>query len=68
VFGGLNGLESALKCDKSINETDPANLFQYYINSLPDQGSRIIRTEEAIPITLTAVKSKLDQLDSSLFT
>jgi predicted SPOUT superfamily RNA methylase MTH1 len=60
VFGGLDGLELALKSDKSINENNPADLFQYYVNSLPDQGSRIIRTEEAIPITLTAIKIKLD--------
>lgn len=40
VFGGLDGLELALKCDKSIGGQNPADLFQYYINSLPDQGSR----------------------------
>ncbi|KAI6176896.1 hypothetical protein M3Y97_00848500 [Aphelenchoides bicaudatus] len=60
IFGGLDGLELALKCDKTIDENNPADLFQYYVNSLPDQGSRIIRTEEAIPITLTGVKMKLD--------
>ncbi|KAF1613881.1 UNVERIFIED_CONTAM: hypothetical protein FQV16_0000863, partial [Eudyptes robustus] len=56
VFGGLQGLEQAVQCDEQIEDEDPASLFNYYINSLPDQGSRIIRTEEAIPITLTALK------------
>jgi predicted SPOUT superfamily RNA methylase MTH1 len=55
----LAGLESALNSDENITEQNPADLFEYYVNSLPDQGSRIIRTEEAIPITLTALKLKL---------
>ncbi|CAD5215422.1 unnamed protein product [Bursaphelenchus okinawaensis] len=60
VFGGLQGLENAVQCDEKCEVEDPAELFNYYINSLPDQGSRIIRTEEAIPITLTALKMKLN--------
>lgn len=59
VFGGLDGLESAVEADEDISVTDPADLFPIYINSLPGQGSRIIRTEEAIPITLTALKTVL---------
>lgn len=60
VFGGLEGLEAAVEADESIRESDPAQLFKHYLNSVPDQGSRTIRTEEAIPITLAAVKLKLD--------
>lgn len=60
VFGGLQGLENAVNSDEQIESEDPADLFNHYVNSLPDQGSRIIRTEEAIPITLTALKMKLD--------
>uniref|UniRef100_A0AC35GIE5 Phosphatidylserine decarboxylase n=1 Tax=Panagrolaimus sp. PS1159 TaxID=55785 RepID=A0AC35GIE5_9BILA len=63
VFGGLQGLESALDADEEINETDPSKVFPIYVNSLPGQGSRIIRTEEAIPITLSLLKDKFLSLD-----
>ena len=60
VFGGLQGLESALDADEQIHETDPAKIFPIYVNSLPGQGSRIIRTEEAIPITLSLLKDRFE--------
>uniref|UniRef100_A0A915ASM1 Methyltransferase n=1 Tax=Parascaris univalens TaxID=6257 RepID=A0A915ASM1_PARUN len=60
VFGGLDGLEAAVEADENIRESDPAELFKHYLNSVPGQGSRTIRTEEAIPITLAAVKLQLD--------
>ncbi|KAK0417393.1 hypothetical protein QR680_012983 [Steinernema hermaphroditum] len=62
VFGGLDGLESAVDADEQVRETDPAKLFTYYINAVPDQGSRTIRTEEAVMITLSALKLKFDKL------
>uniref|UniRef100_A0A914WCT5 Uncharacterized protein n=1 Tax=Plectus sambesii TaxID=2011161 RepID=A0A914WCT5_9BILA len=58
VFGGLNGLEACLDADQSLSADNPADLFQLYINSLPDQGSHTIRTEEAILITLGALRPK----------
>lgn len=60
VFGGLDGIEAALESDESVSTSDPSDFFNTYINSLPDQGSRVIRTEEAIPITLAVLKPKLD--------
>ena len=60
VFGGVAGLEAALKCDGAIAVKRPDEYFAQYINVLPDQGSRTIRTEEAIPIALTALRTKLD--------
>lgn len=60
VFGGLEGLEAAIDADESIETNDPAQFFDFYLNAVPDQGSRTIRTEEAIPISLTALKMKLD--------
>lgn len=45
VFGGLHGLEASLEADPNLDEDDPSLLFQYYINSCPNQGSRTIRTE-----------------------
>ena len=62
VFGGLGGLESAMESDDTITEKDPAKYFTKYLNSLPDQGSRVIRTEEAIPITLSALKYRLNAM------
>ncbi|MFH4976922.1 hypothetical protein AB6A40_003631 [Gnathostoma spinigerum] len=63
VFGGLEGLEAAVDADEKLNVSDPSQLFEYYVNSVPDQGSRTIRTEEAIPITLSALKMKLDSVE-----
>ena len=34
-------------------------LFDQYFNVVPDQGSRTIRTEEAVLITLSAMSDKL---------
>ncbi|MCP9259228.1 hypothetical protein DINM_002189 [Dirofilaria immitis] len=57
VFGGLEGLEAAVKADKNITCSTPEELFEHYLNVVPGQGSRIIRTEEAIPITLATLRS-----------
>lgn len=62
MFGGLEGLEAAVDADETISEKNPADVFSNYINALVDQGCRVIRTEEAIPITLTALKYKLDAI------
>ncbi|CAH0382601.1 unnamed protein product [Bemisia tabaci] len=55
VFGGLLGLEAALKADHNIPVSNIRQLFDHYLNTCPNQGSRTIRTEEAILITLTAL-------------
>lgn len=55
VFGGVEGLEYALENDESSKEGDVSTLFDHYVNTCPSQGSRTIRTEEAILITMTAV-------------
>lgn len=60
VFGGLAGLESVIKADRSSHEKSPVDFFSAYINCLPDQGSRVIRTEEAIPICLSMIKCRLN--------
>ncbi|XP_066934305.1 putative methyltransferase C9orf114 [Clytia hemisphaerica] len=59
VFGGLKGLELSLESDETLHESDVGLLFDHYINSCPDQGSRTIRTEEAVLITLSALRPKL---------
>jgi methyltransferase len=57
VFGGPRGIEYAFGNDSELAEireqgTRPREMFDHWINVLPDQGSRTIRTEEAIMITL----------------
>lgn len=58
-FGGVHGLEAALEADQSIDEENPSTLFDVYLNTCPNQGSRTIRTEEAIFITLAELRSKM---------
>lgn len=59
VFGGLSGLEAALDVDPHLNVDDPSLVFHKYVNTCPQQGSRTIRTEEAILITLAELRTKL---------
>lgn len=57
VFGGLQGLEKAIETNGS--HVTAEELFHFYINTCPQQGSRTIRTEEAILITLSCLREKL---------
>ncbi|XP_012253005.2 putative methyltransferase C9orf114 [Athalia rosae] len=66
VFGGLCGLESALENDPHLNEDDPSVVFDKYFNICPLQGSRTIRTEEAILIALSELRTKLLPKNPSL--
>ena len=59
VFGGVKGLEAALKVDDNLDTEDPEPLFDLYLNTCPLQGSRTIRTEEAIIVTLSALRPKI---------
>lgn len=61
VFGGVAGLEVAAKGDpeleaKGINAENVSELFDYWINILPGQGSRTIRTEEAVWLGLMGLR------------
>ena len=57
VFGGLQGLEKAF--EREQNGTTAEQLFDFYLNTCSQQGSRTIRTEEAILITLSCLREKL---------
>ena len=46
--------------DDNLTVDDPSLLFDHYFNVVPNQGSRTIRTEEAILITLAAMSEKLN--------
>uniref|UniRef100_A0A671QI92 28S rRNA (uridine-N(3))-methyltransferase n=1 Tax=Sinocyclocheilus anshuiensis TaxID=1608454 RepID=A0A671QI92_9TELE len=59
VFGGLQGLEASVDADENLNITDPGVLFDLYLNTCPGQGSRTIRTEEAILISLSGLRQKI---------
>ncbi|XP_023948792.1 putative methyltransferase C9orf114 [Bicyclus anynana] len=59
VFGGLQGIESALESDEQLQVNEASLLFNHYINVLPNQGSRTIRTEEAILIAMSSLRTKL---------
>jgi len=58
VFGGVDGLESAVGFENDT-ETSFRERFTHYINVRPSQGTKTIRTEEAIPLTLGALEPTL---------
>ncbi|KAM3911556.1 putative methyltransferase C9orf114 [Leptodactylus fuscus] len=60
VFGGLRGLEASVDSDQNLDIEEPGILFNHYLNTCPDQGSRTIRTEEAILISLAALKPRIE--------
>lgn len=60
VFGGLQGLEAAVANEDKLQVDDPKLLFDHYINVLPKQGSRTIRTEEAILIAMASLQEKFN--------
>mmetsp|Transcript_19894 Transcript_19894/g.67795 ORF Transcript_19894/g.67795 Transcript_19894/m.67795 type:complete len:202 (+) Transcript_19894:2-607(+) len=57
AFGGLSGLEAAAEGDGDLQVKNPRFLFDRYVNVCPKQGSRTIRTEEAVMIALTALRA-----------
>ncbi|XP_044189719.1 putative methyltransferase C9orf114 homolog [Thunnus albacares] len=59
VFGGLQGLEASVDTDQNLDVTDPSVLFDLYLNTCPGQGSRTIRTEEAILISMSGLRQKI---------
>lgn len=61
VFGGLAGIEQAFRADEELKSVtaDPAELFDFWVNVCPGQGSRTIRTEEALWITLAGLKETI---------
>ncbi|XP_046819934.1 putative methyltransferase C9orf114 homolog [Vespa crabro] len=59
VFGGLSGLEAALEVDSDLPDEDPSSVFHKYLNICPHQGSRTIRTEEALLLSLAELRTKL---------
>ena len=60
VFGGVAGLEVAVKADKELEGLGvkgPEALFDHWVNLCPGQGSRTIRTEEAVWLGLMGLRN-----------
>ena len=57
VFGGVAGIEECVDADESMKITGSAasKLFDLWLNTCPFQGSRTIRTEEAVMISLAKI-------------
>lgn len=54
VFGGVAGIEECVDADESckIPGSQSKELFDLWVNTCPFQGSRTIRTEEAVLVSL----------------
>lgn len=67
VFGGVAGIEPAVANDpelvaKGLGKGTAHQLFDAWVNLVPGQGSRTIRTEEAVEFGLCALKPWIDSL------
>ena len=65
LFGGVAGLETAARNDSELQEkgitgANVGELFDFWVNLVPEQGSRTIRTEEAVWCGLMGLKSIVD--------
>jgi len=58
-FGGPTGLEDCCSKDPKLKDFSITQLCHHYINTCPQQGSRTIRTEEAIWISLSFLQSMI---------
>ncbi|KAI4248387.1 MAG: hypothetical protein L6R40_000946 [Gallowayella cf. fulva] len=59
IFGGVAGLEVAVEADTELQKMgvkEPKELFDYWVNLCPGQGSRTIRTEEAVWLGLMGLR------------
>ncbi len=55
VFGGVHGIEASVECDESLQLSGERayEMFNMWVNVCPGQGSRTIRTEEAVFIAMS---------------
>ena len=59
AFGGVAGLEAALKADaelRSMGVKKVEELFDFWVNLCPGQGSRTVRAEEAVWLGLMGLR------------
>ncbi|KAL2463796.1 Nucleic acid-binding [Forsythia ovata] len=62
AFGGLAGLEECVEEDNSLKGKNVREAFDLYLNTCPHQGSRTIRTEEAIFISLQYFQEPINRV------
>ncbi|KAG8373047.1 hypothetical protein BUALT_Bualt12G0130200 [Buddleja alternifolia] len=62
AFGGLAGLEECVEEDENLKGQNVRDLFDFYLNTCPHQGSRTIRTEEAIFISLQYFQEPINRV------
>ena len=58
AFGGVSGLETAVAADPVLKDKviEAKQLFDFWVDVCPGQGSRTIRTEEAVWVALAQLK------------
>ncbi|KAL8283573.1 hypothetical protein RQP46_005676 [Phenoliferia psychrophenolica] len=63
TLGPLSGLELSIAADPLIplEAEEASDLFDHWINVVEGQGSRTVRTEEALPIALARLKSTVER-------
>jgi methyltransferase len=66
AFGGVAGLEMAARNDpelvkRGVNGGTVRELFDYWVNLVPGQGSRTIRTEEAVWCGLIGLRGVVEE-------
>ncbi|CAI9770993.1 unnamed protein product [Fraxinus pennsylvanica] len=64
AFGGLAGLEECIEEDNDFKGKNVREAFDLYLNTCPHQGSRTIRTEEAIFISLQYFLEPINRVSS----
>ncbi|KAL3895448.1 MAG: hypothetical protein SGPRY_013510 [Prymnesium sp.] len=66
VFGGVEGLEPVVSSEDGLSEFDDdvASLFDHYLNICPTQGSRTIRTEEALLVGMGALRPFIENANA----
>lgn len=62
AFGGLAGLEESIEEDTNLKGKKPQEVFHSYFNTCPNQGSRTIRSEEAIFISLQYFQEPINRV------
>ncbi|KZV33592.1 hypothetical protein F511_34360 [Dorcoceras hygrometricum] len=64
AFGGLAGLEECVEEDENLKGKTVGDIFDSYLNTCPHQGSRTIRTEEAIFISLQYFQEPINRVST----
>jgi len=61
VFGGSHDIEATIEADEKLKCNSAEELFDYVISKQGDLGSRSVRSEEAILVTLASIRPRLEQ-------